>query len=521
MKRFIPPVVLLFALALIGLFSFAPDVLSLIFLALMAVSVILGFFLGLLPAISFASGFRLARNRLQKIAEVQPGAAWISVQQLDSLFSQKALDNIFEQYLHKARTQERSNALVSDIEESINEEAVSLHVWRGLIRQIPGTLTALGLLGTFLGLIIGISTIGFSSVEAVLGSIELLIGGIRTAFYTSIAGVILSILFNICDRTIWNVTLREMGMFLESFHAVVFPTVEEQTRLRQSRSLDRIVELLDRLPRANDYSAIITSPATPLDLSNDRRMMPDITRGLASGEFVFFIQPRYELNTRTLTGGEVLVRWEHPELGIIYPIAFMGVVERNGYVVRIDKYIWESVFQTLRRWMDTGLRPVPLSVNISKTDILVMDVAEFLDSLVAKYDVPPRYLELEIAETAYLECEENVRELEQQLCQRGFRVVIDGIDEEFLAMSIMKQTRADAIKLDMRYMGSLSDKRESAIDTMFEQAKKLNIPILAKCIESAEQLGDLRRSGCREGQGNYLKKPVSIEEFERIVRPDA
>lgn len=518
MKRIIALVAFVFVLTLIGLLSFAPDLLTIIFVILMAAAVAVGFFLGMVPAIQFAAGFRDAKSRVQKIGEVQSSAAWLSVQQLGALFHQKTMDALFDQYMEKALKQETEDQLRSDIEEIINEDSLALRGWHGLTQQIPGTLTALGLLGTFLGLIIGISTVRFSSVDAAISSIELLIAGIRTAFYTSIAGVVLSILFNLIYKTLWTVMLREMGLFMETFHATVFPTLEERSRAQNTDQLSEIVDLLSHMPKEREYFAGSARSASSIaDMTSEQRMMPNIIKGLSSGEFIFVIQPRYDLSSRKIVGGEALMRWDNKELGMIYPVAFMGIVERNGYIIRIDKYIWEEVCKTIRRWMDRGIRPVPISVNISKTDILVMDVAEYFGELIQKYDISPRYLELEIAENAYLECEENVRELEQKLRQSGFRIIVNAIDEEFLAMSIMKWTAADAFKFDMRYMGSLSEKRESAMETMLSQAKKLHIPIIAKCIESAEQLSDLRRSGCKEGQGNYLKKPISVEEFEHIT----
>lgn len=518
MKRIIIPVTLLLATSLVVLLSFAPDSLSLAIIGMMALCVVWGFVFGMLPALRFLDAFRGAQARIKKMSEVQTDSIWLCLQQSDSLFHLNSLDGMFETYMAKAGRQEREEKIVSDIEEVFNEDSLALRCWWGVVHQIPGTLTALGLLGTFIGLIIGISTIGFSSVEAALSSVELLIGGIQTAFYTSIAGVILSILFNVSQRISWNAMLRELGLFLETFHTFIIPSESEQTRDRQTENMDRIVEQLNGIPTGRDYASGRTSIASfAIGLENEKRMMPEIQKGLADGEFIFMIQPRYDLNTKKITGGEVMLRWEHGSLGMVYPTAFMEVVERNGYVVRIDRYIWEEVCKTMRRWLDSGIRPVPLSVNISKTDILAMDVAQFISELVKKYDIAPRYLEFEIPENAYLEIGEAAGELEQNLRQAGFRVIIDGFDEEYLAMSVMEHTQADALKMDLRCMGTSSDQRESAVETMLAHAQKLNLPVIAKCIENAAQLSDLRRCGCAEGQGSYLKKPVSVGEFEQMT----
>lgn len=518
MRKYTAGIALLFIIAAAVLFSLAPDTLSVAILVIMTACVVWGFVYGIVRMMECTAAFRTAQVTLGKLANVNTSSVWLSIQKVDSLFGVASLDEMFEDYLAKVVQQEKEGQIISDIDEVFYEDSLAFRCWWGVVRQLPGTLTSLGILGTFIGLIFGIDTIGLSSVDAVLVSIEMLLSGIRTAFYTSISGVILSVLFNLAARLTWSAMLRELGMFLERFHSVVFPRVEEQERLQHTQEISRIMEALDRLPRDQEYRRIWHSAGIQVsDNTSEQRMMPDIRRGLENGEFVFLLQPRYELATRKIVGGEALLRWEHRELGQIYPSAFMEVVEHNGFVIRIDRYIWEEVCKTLHRWVESGIRPMPISVNISKTDILAMDVAEIFEELIETYNISPRYLEVEIAENAYLECEDAALEVEQKLQQRGFRVIIDGFDEEFLTMSIMQKTKADALKLDLRYMGTSSDKRESAVETMLEHARKLHVPVLAKCIESAEQLSDLRHCGCTEGQGSYLKKPISVSEFELIV----
>lgn len=506
------------ATAIIILLVFAPDPLSMAIIGMMVICVGWGFVFGIMPALRFMNAYHGACERLKKMNEVQTSSMWFCLQQSEPIFRMSVLDAMFESYMSKASAQENESKVVSDIEEVFNEDSMALRCWWGVVQQIPGTLTSLGLLGTFIGLVIGISTVGFSSIEAALSSAELLITGIRIAFYTSISGVILSIVFNIFQRISWNAMVRELGLFLETFHTFIIPSENEQTRNREMESLSRIVERLNGMPQNYEYGDNWGAFASlAVDLESEKRLMPALQQGLANGEFIFMIQPRYDFNTKAITAGEVLMRWDRGELGLIYPAAFMSVVEHNGYIVRIDRYIWEEVCKTMRTWIDSGIRPVPLSISICKTDILAMDVAEVITELVEKYDIAPRYLEFEIPQSAYLEIGEATGELEQRLRQAGFRVIIDGLDEEFLAMSIMEHTRADALKIDLRCMGTSSDKRESAVESMLARAKKLNLPVIAKYVENAAQLSDLRRCGCTEGQGNYMKKPVSVREFEQMT----
>ncbi|MGN1231420.1 MAG: MotA/TolQ/ExbB proton channel family protein, partial [Anaerotignum sp.] len=229
MRKIIVGVAALLLLAGGLLLSLAPDTLSMSILVIMYLLVLLGFILGLMPAISFGTGFKNAKQNIEQTLDVQSTETWIAVFKFDTLFRQKVLDGLFKEYKNKVEQQKEDEEIVSDIEEYISEDILSLRTWQGLVLQIPGTLTGLGILGTFIGLITGISGVGFSSVEAALESISVLLSGIEAAFYTSISGVILSIIFNILNRMIWNSMLREYGLFVDTFHKIVIPSVEEQT----------------------------------------------------------------------------------------------------------------------------------------------------------------------------------------------------------------------------------------------------------------------------------------------------
>lgn len=167
------------------LLSLAPDTLSMLILIIMSSFIALGFFLGLMPSLMYGTGFRVARQNIEQALDVQSTETWIAVFKMEFLFRQKTLDNLFKDYKNKVEQQKEDDEIVSDVEEYINEDVLSLRTWQGFVLQIPGILTGLGILGTFIGLITGISSIGFSSVEAALESIAVLLGGIETAFYTS------------------------------------------------------------------------------------------------------------------------------------------------------------------------------------------------------------------------------------------------------------------------------------------------------------------------------------------------
>ena len=516
MRRLIYTLVIFILIGGIVLTSYAPDNVSTVFIVIMECIVLAGVVLGILPVVSYYHAFETGLNNIERALEVQTSSTWSVMAQIEDFFHQRMLDGLFRDYQEKVQVQRESGQALTDIEEYINEDILALRSWQNVVLQIPGTLTGLGILGTFIGLLIGIRGIGFSSIDIALTSVQTLLSGIQVAFYTSIAGMILSLLFNIIYRISWNMLRRNLGLFVEEFHKNVIPPVGDQVRYREQKELKQITELLERLPKNAGFSASgQIGSGTPAAGSNEQILMPQILEGMRSGEFVFYLQTKHDLNTRKVIGGEALVRWNHGKLGTVSPAVFIPILEKNGYITKLDQYIWESVFATIRRWIDNGVRPMPLAINATKTDILAMDLAGFLEEMLKKYRIPPRYLEVEIAENAYLESPQSVLETEEKLRQLGFRVIMDGFNGDYISLSTIDRLSVDVLKLDLRRFDGRQN--QGALNAVFEQARKININVAVEGIESMEQLTMLRRCGCSEGQGFYLSRPIPVEEFEKQI----
>ena len=517
MRRLIYTLVIFILIGGIVLTSYAPGNVSTVFIVIMECIVLAGVVLGILPVVSYYHAFETGLNNIERALEVQTSSTWSVMAQIEDFFHQRTLDGLFRDYQEKVQVQRESGQALTDIEDFINEDILALRSWQNVVLQIPGTLTGLGILGTFIGLLIGIRGIGFSSIDIALTSVQTLLSGIQVAFYTSIAGMILSLLFNIIYRISWNMLRRNLGLFVEEFHKNVIPPVGDQVRYREQKELKQITELLERLPKNAGFSASgqIGSGAPASAGGNEQILMPQILEGMRSGEFVFYLQTKHDLNTRKVIGGEALVRWNHGKLGTVSPAVFIPILEKNGYITKLDQYIWESVFATIRRWIDNGVRPMPLAINATKTDILAMDLAGFMEEMLKKYRIPPRYLEVEIAENAYLESPQSVLETEEKLRQLGFRVIMDGFNGDYISLSTIDRLSVDVLKLDLRRFDGRQN--QGALNAVFEQARKININVAVEGIESMEQLTMLRRCGCSEGQGFYLSRPIPVEEFEKQI----
>jgi EAL domain-containing protein (putative c-di-GMP-specific phosphodiesterase class I)/biopolymer transport protein ExbB/TolQ len=501
--------------------AYAPDEISTVFIVLMEFIIFLGVLFGIFPIIQFYRAFETGMENIERALEVQTSSTWSVMVQIEEFFHQRVMDEQFRDYQEKVQAQRDSGQVLADIEDYFNDDILALKSWQNVVQQIPGTLTGLGILGTFLGLIVGIQGIGFSSVNAALSSVQTLLAGIRVAFYTSIAGVILSLVFNIIYRITWNMMIRNLGLFIDEFHKNVIPTVEEQLRYRERREMKQITQLLERLPKSGTFSVAAGSAGPAIqaqNTGNEQILMPQILQGLRDGEFVFYLQPRFDLNTRKVVGAEALVRWNHGKLGMVSPAVFIPVLENNGYITKLDQYIWEQVCATIRRWIDAGIRPVPITINVTKTDIMAIDIVDFFNGILKKYRIPPRHLEIDIAENAYMQSVDTVLETEAKLRESGFKVAVDGFDGNFIALSTIEGLQADVLKLDLRHYPG--NNNQTALSGLFDQAPKLQYTITVEGIESMEQMSKLRKAGCSEGQGFYLCKPVSVEEFENMMTGD-
>ncbi len=227
MKRTIYGAVL--AVTCLLLLYFSPDVTSMLFVGVMTLLIAFAYTLGLSRINSFASGFQTAIRKIFDLKNISVSENWLYLRQMDSVFHDRTLDNLFSHYAKKVEGAKIAhNPILPDIEESIYEELLALKCRKGFLGVIPGALTGIGILGTFYGLLKGLGGIHFSSVDVVVDSITNLVSGIDTAFFTSIAGVSLSIIFEILVKLSWNDMLDRMLEFYDQFHNRVIATEKEQ-----------------------------------------------------------------------------------------------------------------------------------------------------------------------------------------------------------------------------------------------------------------------------------------------------
>ena len=258
------------------------------------------------------------------------------------------------------------------------------------------------------------------------------------------------------------------------------------------------------------------------EVAKEQRIVNNMRGALKGNEFILYLQPKYELQSNTLAGAEVLVRWIDPERGMILPGDFIPVFEQNGFIMKLDYYVWEKTCQLLRRWLDEGRNPYPISVNVSRVSLYNPRLAEVLGDLVKQYDIPPRLLQLELTESAYTTNQQSTKAIMSTLQQMGFCILMDDFGSGYSSLNVLKDIEVDVLKIDMKFLSNTENeaRSENILAAVVRMAKWLNLPVIAEGVERKEQVLFLRSIGCEFVQGYYFAKPMPVEEYEEIAFSD-
>ena len=255
----------------------------------------------------------------------------------------------------------------------------------------------------------------------------------------------------------------------------------------------------------------------------EQAILDAMEAALAEEQFAVYFQPKYSLQDGSLAGAEALVRWNHPELGFISPGDFVPLFERNGFISRLDNYVWEHTAAKLLEWERRGYPRRPVSVNVSRADIYRLDLVETLENLVRRYGLEPAQLHLEITESAYTETPAQIIATVEQLHERGFVIEMDDFGSGYSSLNMLGQMRLDILKLDMKFIQGEAAKPDdrSILPFVVGLARWLNLRVVAEGIETREQARRLREIGCDYAQGYYFARPLPCAEYERLLAAEA
>lgn len=256
------------------------------------------------------------------------------------------------------------------------------------------------------------------------------------------------------------------------------------------------------------------------DLVTEQGIVNEMGKALQQREFVLYLQPKYEISHETIIGAEVLVRWQNSQRGFISPGEFIPIFEHNGFIFNLDQYVWEESCRLLRKWLDEGKSPLPVSVNVSRVSMCSENLVGIFKNLIKKYNLPKHLLQLEITESAYIDNPEYIIEVTKALQKEGFVILMDDFGSGYSSLNMLKNLPVDVLKIDLKFLDSVdsSGRGGNILNSVVRMAQWLDIPVIAEGVETRNQVEFLRSIGCNWVQGFYYSKPVPVNEYEdRVV----
>lgn len=253
-------------------------------------------------------------------------------------------------------------------------------------------------------------------------------------------------------------------------------------------------------------------------LLQEQVLINDMKNSLESRRFKVYYQPKYDFKTEKIVGAEALVRWNHPQFGMVLPGIFIDLFEKNGFITKIDRFVWEEACKKLREWSDNGYDNLSISVNVSRINLYNNNIADILLELVKRYNISPKTLHLEITESAYTENSEQIIEGVKKLKKIGFVIEMDDFGTGYSSLNMLSKLPIDILKLDMGFVHSIEKDKNSKImlKVIMNLAKELNLVVVAEGVETEEQVNTLKNIGCQYAQGYYYSPPISEEKLDKL-----
>ncbi|WP_051656724.1 two-component system response regulator [Butyrivibrio sp. AE3004] len=256
----------------------------------------------------------------------------------------------------------------------------------------------------------------------------------------------------------------------------------------------------------------------------DLRLVNDMEAGIKNRQFKIFYQPKYAIQGErdSLYSAEALVRWEHPELGLLRPDSFIPLFEDNGLIHKLDHYVWDEVSKQVGEWIVKYDIKIPVSVNVSRVDIGVPNLEEEIFTVVQNNWISPGMLNLEITESAYTENSDQIITVLKALRERGFAIEMDDFGTGYSSLNMITSIPLDILKLDMQFVKNIHEgnKDMKMVELMLDVARFLKVKVVAEGVETKEQYDLLKNAGCDVIQGFYFSMPCPPEEFEKLIEKE-
>ncbi len=281
---------------------------------------------------------------------------------------------------------------------------------------------------------------------------------------------------------------------------------------------DRALLALDFAQNKPNTATVFYDHSLQEQITENHRILDGIQEAIAGRELQMYLQQKVDMTTGHVIGAEGLIRWLHPEWGMISPGQFIPLLEKEDSIYEVDKYIWEEACKVLKHRADLGKKPLPISVNIARNDLYRSDLVPTMKHLIEKYHIEPHLLHLEILERSYVTDSDIVLTKVNAFRDMGFIIEMDDFGMGESSLSLLSEMPVDILKLDRSFLiKALSDERRTAvIRCIIQLAQTLQLGVIAEGVESEEQVNLLLSLGCRYAQGFYYSKPAPSEHFVEV-----
>lgn len=255
------------------------------------------------------------------------------------------------------------------------------------------------------------------------------------------------------------------------------------------------------------------------NMLEEQELATQMEIALEERQFYINLQPIYDVNTNLPVSAEALVRWNHPKKGFISPSVFVPLFEKNGFITKLDMFVWEEVCRTLADFKARGVKTIPVSINVSRINFYNPDLCSILEKLIDKYGLTTADIKLEITESAYTDNSNQLLSAMEVLQDKGFLILMDDFGSGYSSLNMLKNVPVDILKIDMMFIRSLetSDRASSILAYVIRMAKALNMDIVAEGVETENQRKFLLDCGCDCIQGYYYSRPLSVKDFEDLM----
>lgn len=250
------------------------------------------------------------------------------------------------------------------------------------------------------------------------------------------------------------------------------------------------------------------------------RIDGELRRALRENELSLLFQPQIDLASGRITGAEALVRWNHPERGMLVPADFLAVAEESGSIIDIDRWVLRAACHHYHNWKEAGLEGIHLAVNLSSRHILQRKLSDEVRDVLSNHCLPGDWLELEFTETSLIQNSEEVLRALKEIRALGVRIAIDDFGTGYSSLLYLKRFPIDVLKIDRSFVHGLPHDTEdtSIIDAILAMASRLKLQVVAEGVELAGQAGYLHTNGCPQAQGYFYGRPMAAEDFANLYR---